>query len=301
MKLVDFPRFERLSIKHGLLIRSLAANYPSYSEFNFTNLFAWNTDGLVGVSHLNKGLVLLLKNHITNTKFYTFISAQDADSVAKKLIAKSPDGCLRLVPQIVSDNLSKSDFIIEEDRDNFDYMLSASYHAKLIGHQNEQRRYLIKKFLQENDSKLAVKNLDLTDNLSRSDIRYCMSQWIFKSGKDSLMNEIESIAIGRVLDAADQLPVQGLGFYVDGRLSAFSILEKTHDSTGIVHFEKCDISYKGLAQYVRKSVAEEFLANGVRYINYEQDLGIEGLRKAKSMLHPDSFLKKYTVRLKNEI
>ena len=299
MKLVDFPRFEKLSIKHGPFIRPLAANYPPYSEFNFTNLFAWNTDGLVEVSHFNKGLVLLLKNHKTKKKFYTFIGVQDVGSLAKQLIAKSPDGYLRLVPQIVADHLSTSDFIILEDRDNFDYVLSANYHAKLVGHKNEKRRYLIKKFLKENGDKLAVKNLDLTDNLSRSDILHCMSQWVLKSSKDPIMSEVESIAIARVLDAADQLPVQGLGFYIDGLLCAFSIFEKTHDLTGIVHFEKCDLYYKGLAQYVRNSVAKEFLANGVRYINYEQDLGIEGLRKAKSMLHPDSFLKKYTVRIKN--
>jgi hypothetical protein len=32
------------------------------------------------------------------------------------------------------------------------------------------------------------------------------------------------------------------------------------------------------------------------FINYEQDLGIEGLRQAKSRLHPDGFLKKYTIK-----
>jgi hypothetical protein len=299
MKLVDFPHSEKLSIKHGPYIRSLAAHYPPYSEFNFTNLFAWNTDGIVEVSQSNDGLVLLLQNHKTKEKFYTFIGVQDADSLAKQLITKSLDGCLRLVPQVVATHLSSSDFIIQEDRNNFDYILSANYHAQLVGHQNEKRRYLIKKFLQENGTRLVVKNLDLTDKLSRADILLCMSQWILKSSKDPIISAIESTAIARVLDAADQLPIRALGFYIDDLPRAFSIFEKTHDSTGIVHFEKCDISYKGLAQYARNSVAKEFLVNGLQHINYEQDLGLEGLRKAKSMLHPDSFLKKYTVRIKN--
>jgi hypothetical protein len=304
-KIANFPKFEKLSIKHGSLVRSFAADYPSYSEFSFTNLFAWNTDGVTSISRFDDGLAVLLQDHATKEEFYTLIGSQDMDVSVRQLIGinrkKGQGGRLRLVPQTVIDNLdNRSDFIIQEDRDNFDYVLSVSYHANLIGSKNEDRRYLIRKFLKESSTKLEARHLDLADHKTKSDILYCMSQWILASSKNPIASEIERAAIIiRVLDSAGELPVQALGFYVDGVICAFSIFEYIQDSMGIVHFEKCNLSYKGLAQYVRNSVAKEFLANRVHYINYEQDLGIEGLRKAKSMLHPDSFLKKYTVSLKN--
>jgi hypothetical protein len=44
----------------------------------------------------------------------------------------------------------------------------------------------------------------------------------------------------------------------------------------------------------------EFLAReaaNFEYVNMEEDLGLEGLRKAKSSYHPVNLVKKYTVKL----
>jgi hypothetical protein len=303
-KIANFPRLEELSIEDGPTLRSLIADYPPYSEFNFTNLFAWDANNVVQVSQFAGGLAILLQDHDTKRNFYTLIGSQSVDLVVKQLIEMSRQKglgtSLRLVPQTVIDSLNNSsDFIIEEDRDNFDYILSVDYHAKLAGHKNANRRHLITKLVKENNTRLKVKQLDLTDHQDKSDILLCTSQWISASSKNHVKSEAELAAINRVLDSSALLNVRGLGFYIDDTICAFSLFEYLQNAMGIVHFEKCDLSYKGIAQYVRNCVAKEFLAHGVDYINYEQDLGIEGLRKAKSMLHPDSFLKKYTVSLKS--
>ncbi|MEK7059726.1 MAG: phosphatidylglycerol lysyltransferase domain-containing protein [Patescibacteria group bacterium] len=302
-KIAQFPQFEKLSTQHESLLRSLVSNYPSYSEFVFTSLFAWDTDDAVQVSCFDGGFAVLSQDHETKKKFYALIGSDNIDFLVRQLIElsnkKGFGGYLRLVPQTVIDNLNKaSDLIIQEDRNNFDYILSANYHAELLGPKNENRRYLIRKFTKENGAGLTVQHLDLTNSQTRSDILECMSKWMLMSSKNSAKSEIEFIAIKRALDLSEQLPLQALGYYINGIMCAFSIFEYIQNSTGIVHFEKCNLNYKGIAQHVRNSVAKEFLANNVHYINYEQDLGVVGLRKAKSMLHPDSFLKKYTVSAK---
>jgi len=292
--------FKKLSLAHSALFKSVAGGYPAYSEFNFTNLYAWNTRGLTGVSGFERGLVVRLLNRATGNSFFTLIGSVPLDSLIEELIdisrADNLEG-LRLIPQVVVDNLNHpGDFVIEEDRDNFDYVLSAAYHAELKGGKNEQRRYLIRKFLQENNAGLEVAQLDLTNSKIRADILGCMSDWIRKHGKDPQNAQSERLALTRVLESSLALKVQAVGFYIGGTMCAFSVFEYMTEDWGIVHFEKCDLSYRGLAQYVRNTVAKRFVSNGTRYINYEQDLGLQGLRRAKSMLHPDTFLKKYTIR-----
>jgi hypothetical protein len=281
-------------------VKSVAASYPPYSEFSFTNLFAWNARDLTEISRFDDGLIASLRNRDTGNGFYTLIGSGDLDSLVAELVdmssAKSLEG-LRLVPQVVVDSLRRpDDYIIEEDRDNFDYVLSTEYHAELKGSKNETRRRLIRKFLRENDAELAVERLDLTNLRVRTEVLDCISQWIRARGKDPQQGEFERAALTRVLDSCSQLDVQAVGFYIHGTMRAFSVYEYLTNDLGIVHFEKCDLSYRGLAQYVRHTVAKLFISNGTRYLNYEQDLGLRGLRQAKSMLHPDRFLKKYTIR-----
>jgi hypothetical protein len=50
--------------------------------------------------------------------------------------------------------------------------------------------------------------------------------------------------------------------------------------------------------YVATELASKVRIRGAMCFNYEQDLGIEGIRAHKMMLKPNRFLKKYTVSLK---
>lgn len=253
------------------------------------------------VSGFPGGYAVLIGDHAGNNRFYSLIGSDGVLPVVERLLDMSRsqgyDASLRRVPKVVADNLAgDTGMVVREDRDNFDYLLSVSYLAGLEGSKNQSRRRLIRKFLDEHGDSLEVRRLDLTDPKAASDIISCTSEWIsLRAGKNPLQSMQEKNAIARVLESAGQLPVRAFGFYADGAIRAFSIFEYLHSSTGVVHFEKCDLRLKGIASYVRHRVAKEFLQDRMLNINYEQDLGIEGLRKAKQMLHPADFLKKYTI------
>lgn len=83
-----------------------------------------------------------------------------------------------------------------------------------------------------------------------------------------------------------QLRQEGILIRVDGRPVAFSIYEKLNSSTYVVHFEKAMKEYKGLYQLVNRETARNIMTKGFTYINREEDLGIEGLRKSKLSYHP---------------
>lgn len=80
--------------------------------------------------------------------------------------------------------------------------------------------------------------------------------------------------------------------YVDDKPAAFCVASLLSEVVTDVHFEKClfeyarDGGYAVINNEFSKSVKTEF-------INREEDLGIEGLRKAKLSYYPEEILEKY--------
>ena len=65
----------------------------------------------------------------------------------------------------------------------------------------------------------------------------------------------------------------------------------------VVHFEKAVDGYDGLLYAaINNGFSSKLLS--YKYINREEDLGIEGLRKAKLSYHPAILLEKYSFTLK---
>jgi hypothetical protein len=105
----------------------------------------------------------------------------------------------------------------------------------------------------------------------------------------------ENRAIFRVLQQWEQLhqPLGG-AIMVAESIVAYTVAEALTADTLLIHFEKGDTEYKGAYQAVNQMfLAHE--ARNVSYVNREQDLNDEGLRKAKLSYHPVDFLRKYRV------
>ena len=77
----------------------------------------------------------------------------------------------------------------------------------------------------------------------------------------------------------------------DGKVVAFAFGEKVGD-TLFVHIEKAKKDVQGAYQMIVKEFA---LHNPAPYINREEDMGIEGLRRSKESYHPIEKLKKYSL------
>ena len=85
------------------------------------------------------------------------------------------------------------------------------------------------------------------------------------------------------------------GVYIDNKLEAFTIGEKINENIALIHIEKANQNIKGLYQYIN----QQFLLNefpNVKYVNREEDLGLDGLREAKLSYHPCKFIEKYSIK-----
>ena len=86
---------------------------------------------------------------------------------------------------------------------------------------------------------------------------------------------------------------------INEKVEAFDLEEQLNPQTAVIHVEKANPVFDGLYQLINQEFCIHEWKN-VLYINREQDLGEEGLRKAKLSYHPHHLVNKYTVKLRED-
>ena len=102
-------------------------------------------------------------------------------------------------------------------------------------------------------------------------------------GADSKVMERESIS--QVFDNWEQFGAIGGALFVDDKMVAFTYGVPINSNTFDLCVEKGDINYKGVYTVVRHHFMQQ-IPEQYAYINLEEDLGLPGLRRAKSSYHP---------------
>ena len=87
---------------------------------------------------------------------------------------------------------------------------------------------------------------------------------------------------------ADRLRLEGYIFYAEDRAVGLLLGEPLLMDMFVIHFAKAVPGYPGIYQYMYAHLATR-LSSQFRWLNWEQDLGIERLRKAKHVYRPTMF------------
>lgn len=298
--LPEFPDFEPISINSKQRIDKIIGKFPPYSDFNFISMYSWNVDNKMMVSHLDGNLVVKFKDYTSDTSFLSFIGESFIDKTIITLLEHAAKNQLsprlHLIPQHVIDLIKDpSPLLIKEDRDSHDYIVLALKFRELKGKNYAAKRNGINKFTSLHGHHTEVKKLKIDETVAK-DILNTFHKWHEETAKAEDEVKSELYAVERLVKNAHHFDLSTLGIYIDDVMVAYSIYE-LQDSYAIGHFEKALKSHPGLYDFLKHSTAVDLHQQGAQYINYEQDLGIEGLRKSKLLLHPETFLKKYTIAL----
>jgi hypothetical protein len=125
-----------------------------------------------------------------------------------------------------------------------------------------------------------------------------MDRWCAERDCDCIRGEYcEKYANLAVLDNFSELDCKGALIKVNNVYRAFTIGELLNKDTAVIHIEKADFKINGLYALINR----EFCArqwNETVYINREQDLGQEGLRKAKESYYPNHMSNKFVLHLR---
>ncbi|WP_028829677.1 DUF2156 domain-containing protein [Proteocatella sphenisci] len=186
-----------------------------------------------------------------------------------------------------------------EERDLFDYVYDAESLRTLSGKKNQKKRNHLNYFLKEYQGRYEYR---LLNSSNFSECINLMETWAeIKEGNDEFEDGMddESEGVKKIFENYDILKdkLKIAGVYIENKLQAFTIGELLNKDMALVHIEKANQDIRGLYQFIN----QQFILNefpDVDFVNREEDLGIEGLRKAKLSYHPLRFVEKYSV---NEI
>ncbi len=296
----NFPVFKKLSIDDQKNVEKYINSFPPYSDYNFISLWSWNTDNKIELSLLNENLVIKFSDYLTNDTFLSFIGTQEVTKTIKTLLLNGSQRdhiipAIKLIPEITieSDRKLSEYFSVNEDRDNFDYIYSIDEFLYFKGTKYGPKRNFVNRFVKKYQPNHEI--IDLTNRKNKTLIKNLFETWREGRKKDLLEVRNEYTAVERLLKKISVFDLLNIGIFIDEKLIAFSINQVLPNGYAINLFEKGDIAHQGVFQYLRQITAKYLKESGCEFLNHEQDLGIEGLRKSKMSYHPKFFLKKYII------
>lgn len=177
------------------------------------------------------------------------------------------------------------DATVEPMRDSYDYIYRREHLEALQGKELKAKRNHVNRFLADHPD---YHYAELTPDL----FGQCLElehHWRTSTHHDNpwYANTLDSehLMLHQLFDNWDQLPMQGGTIFVDGRLVAFSCGCPVTGDTFDVCIEKADRNVDGAFNIINQQFVRH-LPPQYLFINREEDMGLEGLRKAKLSYHP---------------
>ena len=175
-------------------------------------------------------------------------------------------------------------------RDAFDYIYKREDLANLSGKKYHSKRNHIAAFSKQHSWYFEP----ITDS-NKAEVLECAEKWY--SENFNRMDEymaIEKEGITTLLENMELLNVRGGAIFVDGMVVAFTLGSPINENVFDIHIEKALKDYATAYTVINNEFAKTL--RDYEFINREDDMGLEGLRKAKLSYKPEMMLKKYRCR-----
>lgn len=265
-------------------------------EYSFANLFLW---GRQKAAFLDGFLVFF--SQFSRRSVYPFPVGDGA--LKPVLDAVIADACQRGIPCRLT-SLSKTDcdmletfypgkFRFHCDRDAFDYVYRIDDLADLKGRKYQRKRNHLHKF-QSTHPDYSVRILD-GDTLPAA--QELVDLWYSEKRREDPHSDfhMEKAAITKALGNWEALGMEGLVLFDGGTVLAMTLGSRLTEDAFDVNFEKARPEVDGAYAAINREFAV-YLRNKhpeLRFLNREDDLGLEGLRQAKLTYCPDHMVEKY--------
>jgi hypothetical protein len=293
--------FKDITLEDKEAITSITMNSERKNcDLSFSNLCSWRfmydtkfaiVDGfLLFKFYMNNQLAYMMPVGEGDLKKILEAIIDDAASEGESFLMYGV--CNNMKDEI--EKLMPGKFCFSSNRDYVDYIYLRTDLAELKGKKFQPKRNHANKFYKTyTDYEYMPITADRISECLRLEEEWCKANDCGQ--QNGLGNERKSLTYA--LNHFDELGLTGGILYVNGKIAAFTFGMPINHETFGVHVEKADTLIEGayniINQEFAKHIPEQFV-----YLNREEDLGIEGLRKAKLSYQPTILLEKNIARLK---
>jgi uncharacterized protein len=291
-----FPRFKKIGLQDKKHIEQFTCHFPPYSDFNFSSMWGWNVHNKILISELNNNLVVLFKDYVTDDYFLSFLGNEKVEETARELIEysqkKYQKNFLKLIPEEVYLSLKKPGFAIKHDRNAFDYIFLVEHLAHMEHWPKSTSGKRIRNFIKQK-TPYKIHNSSV-NKIPPKEFKEIFKKWVINKKIDDY-NSHEYKAFLRFLKTKNK-NLRIISLYMKGVLAGFTLYEIVSKDYAISHFATADKNHhSAIYDLLNWEEAKYLHKKGVKYFNWEQDLGLPGLRYAKTKYRPAFLLKKLIV------
>ena len=288
--------FQPLKLSHkGPYEQILFAGPTRGCESSFANRLIW---GRQQVAFLHDCVVFF--SHFNGRTLYPYPLGQG--DRRRAVLALMEDARERGIPCRIT-NLLPQDreelegwfpgkFTFRADRDGFDYVYAIEDLAELKGRKYQKKRNHCHRFYAMHPEAQA---LPLTGELldqAREMARNWYRQRLQTDPHQDFV--LETVALEKAIRYFRELEMEGLALVENGRMLAMTMGSRLSADTFDIHFEKADEqapeAYAAINQAFARYLGQKHPE--LRYLDREEDMGLEGLRKAKLSYHPTHLVEK---------
>lgn len=284
--------------KEWIMDLSARSNLRS-ADFSYGSLFCWSDAIRPSVARMDDRLII---RYVLNDDVCCYAYPLGSGDIRPALQAIRKDAEQLNVPLkirgITQDVLSEADSFYETkpelcmDKRHSDYVYPIEGLATLSGKKYHSKKNHVNRFMANNVwafEPITEENLNECNEMS--------SSWFIQASEERDMGFTGEIkALYKTFTNYFELGFDGGLIRVEGKVVAFTIGERISHDTFVTHFEKADPHTNGGYSIINQQFAQYLSRKypSLLYINREEDMGLENLRKAKQSYKPVFMVDKYT-------
>jgi hypothetical protein len=296
-------RWKKPEISDGEWIRNIVANEDMMgSDVSFANIFLLRDKYNIEITDY-KGAFIRKYNGIGTRCGYTFpLGKTDykkaLSAIEKDAFERGEDLQFAFLTEEQKQALEKympGQFVFESNEGDSDYIYLRQELADLSGKAFHKKKNHVSKFIRTYDNweyqELGECNWEKAERVA--------DRWYYDHiDQEDESQKIEYREIKEALYYFEQLNLMGGIVYANGKPCAMTIASKINQDVADVHFEKSigEFAVNGGYAVINNMFAKN--ARGIKWLNREEDINIEGLRRAKMSYRPKTLLKKYHASIK---
>lgn len=269
-------------------------------EYSFGNLYIWRNVSDVNVANL-EGFLCVTGASKEGEVIYNYpVGSGDEKRVLELLIQDAKEkGCIPRFRGVLEEQKERLEELFPGEmefttkEDDWDYIYEVEKLTTLAGKKYHGKRNHIARFKDADDwsyEPITEQNIAECEEMNRV---WCEE---YGCGKSESARE-EQCAVKQSFLHFKELSFEGGLLRKAGEVVAFAIGESLNSDTYNVHIEKAFPQIQGAYPMINQQFVLHNMQN-FTYVNREEDMGDEGLRKAKMSYKPQIWLKKYVATLK---